>query len=43
MSAGLGGAGLLWLWSVVAELGPGAPQTLRPGPGSIVIMTSGGR
>jgi hypothetical protein len=28
MSAGPGAAGLLWLWSVVAELGPGAPSRL---------------
>ena len=27
MNAGPGAAGLLWLWAVVAEPGPGAPQS----------------
>jgi hypothetical protein len=32
MTTGPGGAGLLWLWAVVAELGPGGPPDPPPRP-----------
>jgi hypothetical protein len=37
MTTGPGAAGLLWLWAVVAELGPGdrpEPESSVPGTGS---------
>jgi hypothetical protein len=34
MTTGLGAAGLLWLWAVVAELGPAEPPGPPSRPGS---------
>jgi hypothetical protein len=33
MNTDPGAAGLLWLWAVVAELGPGDPPEPQRGPG----------
>jgi hypothetical protein len=42
VNTGPGTAGLLWLWAVVAELGPSDPQNPPPAPYSMVIMTGVG-
>jgi hypothetical protein len=39
MNTSPGAAGLLWLWAMVTELGPGGPPEPRPAPHPMVIMT----